>query len=246
MSELVELVRAADRLAVFSGAGISTLCGIPDFRGPDGIYQRLDADRIFSLEEFQADPAFYYTHARDFIYNLDEYQPGIVHRVCADLEQAGRLTGVITQNIDMLHQRAGSSRVIELHGSPASHSCSGCGNRAEFAQVAPVVKKGKLPRCEICRAVLKPDITFFGEMLPAGALDAAFELASQADLLLVLGSSLIVQPAASVPLATLAAGGQVAVVNRDPTSLDQRAVCCRQDLAEEFQAIGQGVLGYPD
>jgi NAD-dependent deacetylase len=233
------LIDDASAVAVFTGAGISTLCGIPDFRGPQGIYQQVDADRIFGLDQFQTDPGYYYRHAKDFIYGLLERQPGLVHEVCARLETAGKVRGVITQNIDMLHQRAGSRTVIELHGSPATHTCGRCGRQTTFAQVAPVVRADRLPECAGCGGVVKPDITFFGEMLPAGALEAAFALAQEVDLLLVLGSSLVVQPAASVPLATLQAGGRLAIVNLDPTPLDGHAVGRWEDLETEFRTLAR-------
>jgi NAD-dependent deacetylase len=239
MSELADLIQSAEKIAVFTGAGISTLCGIPDFRGPEGIYQKFDADRIFGLDQFQADPGFYYRHAKDFIYGLADRQPGLVHEVCANLEASGQVRGIITQNIDMLHQRAGSRRVIELHGSPATHSCPGCGRQTTFAEVAPVVLTDRVPECSDCGAVVKPDITFFGEMLPTGALEKAFSLAAEVDLLLVLGSSLVVQPAASIPLVTLNAGGRLAIVNLDPTPLDNRAVGRFKDLETEFRTLAR-------
>lgn len=239
MSNLARMIEKAGSVAVFTGAGISTLCGIPDFRGPDGIYKHMDADRIFGLDQFKSDPSFYYEHARDFIYGMGEKVPGIVHTVCADLEKQGLCRGVITQNIDMLHQRAGSAQVIELHGSPEFHTCGQCGIRTTFDLVAPVVRSGELPRCASCSAVVKPDITFFGEMLPPGALEGAFSLAGEVDLLLVLGSSLVVQPAASIPLATLENGGTLAIVNLGTTPLDRYATGRWDDLETEFQALAR-------
>lgn len=239
MTELAIMIENAGSTAVFTGAGVSTLCGIPDFRGPQGIYRHLDADRIFGLEQFRTDPSFYYRHAKDFIYTFQDRQPGLVHDVCADLEKRGLVRGVITQNIDMLHQRAGSRNVIELHGSPATHSCLRCGWQTGFDQVVPVIKKGSLPTCDDCGAVVKPDVTFFGEMLPDGALEEAFALAGSVDLLLVLGSSLVVQPAASVPLATLETGGRLAIVNLGATPLDGRASGRWEDLETEFQALAR-------
>jgi NAD-dependent deacetylase len=224
-------------VAVFTGAGVSTLCGIPDFRGPQGVYKTLDADRIFGLDQFRQDPRFYYENARDFIYNLQDRRPGIVHQVCAELEAAGNVRGVITQNIDMLHQRAGSVNVTELHGSPTVHYCLECGWETTFEAVAPVVQDGRLPACGRCSAVVKPAITFFGEMLPEGALDRAFSLAASVDLMVVLGSSLVVQPAASVPVATLESGGRLAIVNLGATPLDSYATGRWDDLESEFQAL---------
>jgi len=230
MSELAKLMENAGSIAVFTGAGVSTLCGIPDFRGPKGIYQHLDADRIFGLDQFRLDPGFYYEHARNFIYTLQDRQPGLVHTVCADLESKGLIRGVITQNIDMLHQRAGSRNVIELHGSPEIHTCLECRRKTTFDKVAPTVQAGRLPCCEECGAVVKPDITFFED---------AFALAGSVDLLLVLGSSLVVQPAASVPLATLESGGRLAIVNLGATPLDSHVVGRWEDLETEFLALAR-------
>ncbi len=236
--ELAELIRQGRSVVAFTGAGVSTLSGIPDFRGPDGLYRRLDADRIFCGDGFRDDPGYFYRHARDFIYGLGEHRPSVVHTVLAALEAQGRLAGVVTQNIDMLHQRAGSRTVVELHGSPSWHACPDCRGGAPFAAVAPVVQGGGIPRCPRCAAVLKPGITFFGELLPEGALERAALLAARADLMLVLGSSLVVQPAASLPWLTLRAGGRLAVVNRDPTALDGHAAWRGSDLAAVFTALG--------
>lgn len=239
MSELAQMIEKAGSVAVFTGAGVSTLCGIPDFRGPDGIYRHPEAERIFSLDQFRRDPSLYYKHARDFIYSLGDRIPGIVHTVCAGLEKAGICHGVITQNIDMLHQRAGARKVIELHGTPERHTCHQCGLQTTFEKVAPIVRRGELPLCTSCETVVKPDITFFGEMLPPGALDEAFELAAGVDLILVLGSSLVVQPAASVPLATLENGGDLAIVNLGDTPLDPYASGRWDDLDSEFRALSR-------
>ncbi len=234
---LAALLTGARSAVVFTGAGVSTLSGIPDFRGPDGLYQRLDADRIFALDGFLADPAYYYTHARDFIYGLDGHEPSLVHKVCAALESRGLIRGVITQNIDMLHQRAGSREVVELHGSPERHHCLDCGRETDFGSVVPVVRAGEVPRCDDCGGILKPAITFFGEMLPPGALERAGAWAAEADLMLVLGSSLVVQPAAGLPWLTLRGGGRVAVVNRDPTPCDEAACWRGDDLEAAFDRL---------
>jgi NAD-dependent deacetylase len=234
---LADLIAGGGTVVAFTGAGVSTLSGIPDFRGPQGLYRRLDADRIFDLAGFRADPGYFYAQAREFIYAMGDKEPSVVHRVLAGLERQGRLAGVVTQNIDMLHQRAGSRTVVELHGSPAWHACPACPGGAPFAVVAPLVRGGGLPRCDRCGAVLKPGIVFFGELLPDGALEQAAQLATGADLLLVLGSSLVVQPAASLPWLTLRAGGRVAVVNRDPTPLDGQAAWRGRDLAQVFARL---------
>jgi len=150
---------------------------------------------------------------------------------------------VITQNIDMLHGRAGSRTVVELHGSPANHTCLGCGAGETFAAVAPRVRGGEVPHCPACGGVFKPDITFFGEMLPEGALEAAGELSVAADLMLVLGSSLTVQPAASLPLLTVRSGGSVVIVNQDPTPLDNLALGRIPDLETVFDELEAALDG---
>ncbi len=241
MNDLVKLLQSASSVAVFTGAGVSTLSGIRDFRGKNGIYQEYDADRIFSLDHFHRDPSYYYRMTRDFIYNLDEKQPSMVHLECARLEQLGLVKGVITQNIDLLHQKAGSRRVIELHGSPKVHRCLRCNAEYPFGWAAEIVKKGRVPRCKHCDGVVKPDITFFGEMLPVGAIEEAAERASEVDVMLVLGSSLVVQPAATIPLYTLEAGGTLAIVNQGETPLDRHAEVRLDDLEDAFQQISRHI-----
>jgi NAD-dependent deacetylase len=241
VEELLDLWRRRHHVVAFTGAGVSTLSGIPDFRGPDGIYRQIDGDLVFDLAVFQRDPAVFFTHGRDLVYGAAAAEPSLVHAECARLEACGRLAAVVTQNIDMLHGRAGSRHVIELHGSPAWHTCLGCGRQVTFAAVRARVAAGGVPRCDDCRGVLKPDITFFGEMLPDGALEAALAEAARCDLMLVLGSSLLVQPAASVPLAAVRSGADLVIVNRDPTPLDRHATLRHDDLATVFGAISRAL-----
>ena len=232
MNELKELIERAKYCVAFTGAGVSTFSGIKDFRGKNGIYrqQNIDADKIFSLDYFLEDPSYYYTNAKDFIYNLDEKSPGIVHKVLAKLEARGLLKAVITQNIDMLHQQAGSKNVIEIHGSPSEHYCMDCGKTFPFQAICDIVKNNQVPYCE-CGGIIKPRIVFFGELLPEVALNQAFEAARRADLMLVLGSSLVVQPAASLPVHTLNHGGKIVIINDMPTLLDAEAELKYDNLA---------------
>ncbi len=239
MDELLELWRHAQRPVVFTGAGVSTLSGIPDFRGQDGIYKHLDVDRIFDIHSFLQDPSYYYLNSRDFIYNLHEREPSIVHRECARLEAAGRLRAVITQNIDMLHRKAGSRNVIELHGSPLEHVCVECGAEYSYTWISEQVQQDRVPRCTACGGVIKPGIVFFGEMLDETALGRAAAEAGAADLMIVLGSSLVVQPAASLPLLTLRGGGRLVIVNADRTPLDGLAACRCDDLAAVFARVAK-------
>lgn len=234
---LLDLINNKETIAVFTGAGISTLSGIRDFRGENGLYNDYDADRIFDIDYFKADPSYYYKHSRSFIYNLDEKEPNVVHRVIARLEELGKLTSVITQNIDLLHQKAGNRRVIELHGSPAVHRCLNCGATRSFEEILVQLESEPVPHCELCDGVMKPEITFFGEQLPVGAMEDALGEAARSDLMLVLGTSLVVYPAASIPLYCVNNDGEVVVVNKGETSLDQNATFHFEDLDEVFSFL---------
>jgi NAD-dependent deacetylase len=238
INELFRLIQQAKHLVALTGAGVSTLSGIRDFRGKDGLYKEMDAEKIFDIEYFMHDPSFYYSQAGSFIYNLDEKEASIVHLVLGELEQRGFLKALITQNIDLLHQKGGSSHVIEIHGSPRIHYCLRCaGVRMSFEEAAALVRAGKLPTCPKCGRVLKPAITFFGESLPADALREAVSESQQADLMLVLGTSLTVFPAASMPDYTLQSGGKIVIVNNMSTPLDRQAVLRFDDLGEVFNDL---------
>lgn len=247
MEKLIEAIKKSTCTAALTGAGVSTLCGIPDFRGPQGLYRNPDAERIFDIDWFDRDPAIYYRGCRELVYGLGDFTPGPVHRALKTLEDAGRLDGIITQNIDMLHQKAGSSRVYEVHGSPVLHHCRRCGAEKTFAEILRLIAANGgaaalgdpyVPRCA-CGGAFKPDITFFGEALPEAAFRQAQELAARADVLLVLGTSLTVFPAAALPQLTLRRGGQVFIVNAQATALDGRAAGCARDLAAFAAAIEQ-------
>ncbi|MDR0878149.1 MAG: NAD-dependent deacetylase [Treponema sp.] len=240
---LFQRIKKARHCVALTGAGVSTLSGIRDFRGKNGLYNagptgQPEAEKIFDLEYFEQDPSFYYKAAGSFVYNINEKEPSVVHRVLAALEQRGLLKALITQNIDLLHQKGGSRRVIEVHGSPQIHYCLHCaGVRMDFEEAAAIVHSGALPRCPRCNRVLKPAITFFGESLPMEALRDAGTEAQNADLMLVLGTSLTVNPAASLPDYTLRNGGDVVIVNNQSTRLDGRAVQHFADLGEVFEGL---------
>ena len=250
LDSIVAKVRSAKRLGVLTGAGVSTLCGIPDFRGPQGLYKQPDAERIFDIDWFDRDPSIYYNGCRELVYGLNDFQPGPVHLALKKLEDLGILKGIATQNIDMLHQKAGSSNVYEVHGSPILHHCRDCGRAKTFDEILAMLQTSQtiqtsqttqtfIPRCP-CGGVYKPDITFFGESLPEKAFAAAQELAIRADVFLVLGTSLTVYPAAGLPRLTLQAGGEVIVVNAQPTSLDDYAFGCFDDLKTFAERILNG------
>lgn len=241
MNDFAPLLDALDRAKTpvfFTGAGVSTLCGIPDFRGPDGIYRNPDAARMFEIDLFDEDPSFFYREADRLVYGGADIRPGPVHEALALLQKRGKCAGVITQNIDGLHERAGSSPVYAVHGSAALHHCRRCGDEKTFDEIQALRGgiPGAVPRCR-CGGVYKPDITFFGEMLPEAALEGAIALASRADLIVVLGSSLTVHPAASIPHYTLRNGGDLAIVNRGETPSDRLAFFRADDLAAFAEAI---------
>jgi len=238
IKKLYKLIKEAQYPVALTGAGVSTLSGIRDFRGKNGLYNDMDAEKIFSLDYFEKDPSFYYKNAADFIYNVDEKEPSIVHNVLGELENRGLLKALITQNIDLLHQKGGSKNVIEIHGSPSIHYCLMCpGVRVSFEEAAAVVHSGDMPKCPKCGRVIKPAITFFGEPLPADALRQAVSESQKADLMLVLGTSLTVFPAASMPDYTLRNGGKIVIVNNMETHLDKTAVLKFDDLGAVFEGL---------
>ena len=240
MKELLDALSKSRCTAALTGAGISTLCGIPDFRGPQGLYKQKDAERIFDIDWFDRDPSIYYRGCRELVYGLRNFTPGPVHKALKHLEDRGMLHGIATQNIDMLHQKAGSSNVWEVHGSPLMHHCRNCENPATFEEICQMLE-GKpdsfVPRCPKCGAAYKPDITFFGEALPEQAFSQAQALAMRADVMLVLGTSLTVFPAAGLPRLTLQRGGKLFIVNAQPTPLDDYAVKRYDDLADFADAV---------
>jgi len=238
VKELFDKITNSKHCTAFTGAGVSTLSGIRDFRGKNGLYNDPDAEKIFDIDYFEKDPSFYYKAAASLIYNIDEKSPSVVHRVLAELEKRGFLKALITQNIDLLHQKAGSSHVIEVHGSPKTHHCLRCaGVRMPFEEAAKIVRTGELPKCPKCGRVLKPAITFFGESLPMDALREATSEAQASDFMLVLGTSLTVYPAASMPRYTLATGGEIVIVNDMATPLDGAALFRFDDLGEVFEGL---------
>jgi NAD-dependent deacetylase len=239
MKELSNLIQASRYSVAFTGAGVSTFSGIRDFRGKNGIYNDYDADKIFSLPFFLIDPSYYYHHAKNFIYNLDEKEPSIVHRELARLEQKGLLKAIITQNIDLLHQKAGAKKVYEVHGSPTIHTCQKCGKEYEFKIIVDRLKKEPVPYCGDCKGIIKPNITFFGEGLDSTVLQGAFDEAERCDLMIVLGSSLVVQPAASIPRAAKKNGAILVIVNDQETPQDHLADLRYSDLKEVFEFLAK-------
>ena len=239
--DFLKMLEEASSAWVFTGAGISTISGIPDFRGAGGVYSNLwkgrRVEEILSLACFNREPELFYDWARGFVYRCDEYEPNIVHDCIAEWEGKGLVKGVYTQNIDMLHQRAGSSNVYELHGSPAVHRCRKCGHREDYSFAAPLVMAGKIPECVCCGNVMKPEIIFYGEGLDENMLSEAVENMRAADLVLCCGTSLTVNPAATLPAIALQSGAKLVIVNASPTPLDRFAAIKADDLELFFREI---------
>jgi len=241
----VTLLRGAQHAVAFTGAGISTPSGIPDFRSSEGLWQRVDPMEVASIWGFRENPRRFYDWIRPLALDMLQAQPNPAHRALARLEQAGRLHAVITQNIDGLHQRAGSRRVIEVHGGFNEMVCLECGWRGPAAPylTPEFLRSTDLPTCPHCQAVLKPDVVLFGEPLPAAAWQAAQEAIRRADVVLVAGSSLEVVPAGQLPYQAYRNGAAVIVVNRDPTPIDPHAAAVlRGDVAHVLPALADAVL----
>jgi NAD-dependent deacetylase len=223
-AKLARLVVEHQPCIALTGAGISTESGIPDFRSPTGIWAQFDPLEYATLGAFTSDPEKVWRFYAPRFSMLTEAEPNAAHRALAELERRGLLRGIVTQNIDLLHNRAGSREVVEVHGSISNSTCLSCGARYPLDDVLRLLEDGAgAPRCTNCDQVIKPDVVFFDEQLPEPAIDRAYELAGAARLLLVIGSSLEVWPVAELPLVTLRAGGKLAIVNEGPTSVDARA-----------------------
>ncbi len=244
-AKLADYIKASKYCVAFTGAGVSTLSGIRDFRGKNGLYTLPETDKMFDIKVFRQTPSVYYRLAKDFIYGLPEKEPSIVHQVLAAMEAHGTLKTLITQNIDLLHQKAGSIHVIEVHGSPLRHSCTHCAYTTDFESIVAVARTGSVPLCPQCSHALKPDITFFGESLPAAAIAEAQAECRKADLLLVLGTSLAVYPAALLPQITAQSGGSVIIINEQPTYFDDYSCLRYTDLQESFEYLRPFFAGQP-
>jgi NAD-dependent protein deacetylase/lipoamidase len=220
---LADLVRARQPCVVLTGAGISTESGIPDFRSPTGIWAQYDPMEYATISAFRRDPVRVWEFYAPRFEALTRAEPNEGHRALAELEGRGLVRAVVTQNIDTLHERAGSREVVEVHGSIREAECVACGERVSLADVIALLRDRSAPPCPRCGSILKPGVVMFGELLPVPAIDRAFDLAGEASLLLVVGSSLEVHPVAALPGTTLAAGGEVAIINRGTTPYDRQA-----------------------
>ena len=213
--------------------------GIPDFRTPgEGIWEKVDPMSVATIDAFHRDTRRFWEFYRPRFHALSDKLPNPAHEALAELERRGLLDAVITQNIDLLHRRAGSERVIEVHGSIATASCTSCAASFELEQVESLFDEDGIATCTCCAGKVKPDVVLFGELLPEDAMDEAREWCARADLLLCVGSSLEVYPVAGLPDLTLASGGRIAIITKSSTSYDsEAAVRLDGDVVEELGAV---------
>ena len=225
---------------VFTGAGVSTPSGIPDFRSPDtGIWNKNDPFLVASILAFKKKPEDFFNWIRPLAIQAEAAQPNQAHFCLAQMEKKGLVKAVITQNIDDLHQKAGSENVLELHGTAKTATCPGCGLKHDARDfIGKLMDEQDLPRCGQCDQVIKPDVVLFGEMLPMNVWESAQQHCLMADVMLVVGSSLEVSPANSLPEMSVKRGARLIIINLSPTFLDSRAeVILPLDVAEAMTGI---------
>lgn len=244
IGQLATWLRELSSTVIFTGAGVSTQSGIPDFRSPGGVWSKY---RTVYYDEFMAsaDARHEYWHQRAESHrDFAAAEPNTGHRVIAEWQQRGLVRGVVTQNIDSLHQLAGSENVLELHGTAREILCQDCAARFDAAPlVAEFLRTDCVPKCEQCSSDrLKHATISFGQSLPTDVLDEAAQWCREADLLLAIGSSLVVSPAADLPALTKRSGGRLAIINRDETPLDSLAdLVVNDSIGEVLAAVAESV-----
>jgi NAD-dependent deacetylase len=237
---LAELLRDADCAVALTGAGVSVPSGIPDFRSPgSGLWENVDPMEVAHIDAWRRDPDRFWQFYGDRFCSLFDKQPNGAHLALAELERRGLVRAVITQNVDRLHRKAGSERVIEVHGSIDYSVCVDCRGKVSLEHVMEHLRASDgAPRCPTCATPLKPDVVLFGEMLPDQAMAEAQSLALEADLMVCVGSSLEVYPVAGLPAMTHGGGGRIALVTQGPTPYDSEAeVKLDGDVAVELRAV---------
>jgi len=245
LEDAAELFRNANRVVVLTGAGISTPSGIPDFRSEGtGLWSRDEPLEVASLSTFRTHPERFFEWFRPLAGLIFNAQPNAAHMALAELEKAGVAQTIITQNIDMLHQKAGSKHVVEMHGTMQTLSCTQCYRKFDSSDfVQSFIEDGTIPLCPNCNGVLKPDVILFGEQLPQSAWFEAQNAARRCDLMVVAGSSLEVLPVAGLPMQSVDRGAHLVIINDSPTYINIRAdVVIKDDVATVLPDIAKRVL----
>ncbi len=228
IEKIAELIVDSPRIVVFVGAGLSTESGIPDFRSPGGVWDKYDPQEFYFQRflENETSREKYWQMATEMYESMKNAEPNPAHLAIAELERLGKLDCLITQNIDGLHFKAGNSqeKVLELHGTAMHVTCLNCGKRYDRGAIQMRIAGGdKAPRCDECKGLLKPATISFGQSMPAETTQAAYGHSAACDLFIVIGSSLVVQPAAQMPLIAKQNGAKLVIINRDETPYDQIA-----------------------
>ena len=223
-----QMIKEAGKILIFTGAGLSTESGIPDFRSPGGIWDRYDPSDFYFHKIISDEKARekYWKMSSEYWDVMKDAEPNKAHLAIKEIEDAGKLLAIVTQNIDRLHHKAGNSpdKIIELHGTGVTVSCLSCGRKYDREEIEKRIRSGvKVPYCDSCSGILKPDTISFGQALPQDKLSMAFKYASECDLCIVLGSSLVVYPAASIPSHAVQNGARLIIINKDNTPLDPDA-----------------------
>ena len=242
ISSASDIIKSSQKILVFSGAGLSTESGIPDFRSPGGVWEKYDPsdfyyDKLISDEKSREK---YWKMSREFYATMKDAQPNRAHKAICKLEDMGKLLSVVTQNIDHLHQKAGTSleKIIEIHGTAFSVSCLSCGKKYDREEIERRLDSGiTVPYCDVCSGILKPDTISFGQSMPQDKMAQALSYADECDLCMVLGSSLVVYPAASVPVQASRSGAKLIIINRDDTPLDIHADVVIHDSVSEVMTL---------
>jgi NAD-dependent deacetylase len=250
LQTVADWIARSKRLVIFVGAGLSTESGIPDFRSPGGVWDRYDPED-FDFGNFLASEKsreMYWRMATEMYEAMRDAEPNDGHRAIAELERMGKLDCLITQNIDGLHRKAGNSdaRVLELHGTAMHVTCLDCGRRFERDEIQDRIAKGEMaPRCASCGGLLKPSTISFGQSMPERETNEAYSRSASADLFIVIGSSLTVHPAASMPVVAKRNGAKLVIVNRDATSADSMAdLVIRREAGPTMAAILAVLKGF--
>ncbi|MHA1972686.1 MAG: SIR2 family NAD-dependent protein deacylase [Candidatus Hodarchaeales archaeon] len=230
----VELISKSKYIVAFTGAGISTDSGIPDFRSPGGLWERFDPQEYATLKSFLNHPEKFWSMHEELTKTVLQSKPNDAHRFLVELEKLGKLKSIITQNIDFLHSRAGSQRIIKLYGSGEEAICLSCNKTYLYSEFEKLIQeRGIPPRCPVCKGLIKPNVVLFGEPLPDGVYNKASTEVSQSDLLIVIGSSLSVYPAALIPQQAVRTNTKIIIMNRNSTPLDSYAdIVIRGSAAE--------------
>lgn len=234
--QLAELIKEYNNIYALTGAGISTDSGVPDFRSPGtGLWEKVDPIAVSSVDVLYNNPRLFYESGFSRFVKITSAKPNIGHRVLAELEQSGYLKGLITQNIDGLHVKAGSKNVWEVHGHLRTGYCLGCKKKYPFEELVQQVELNRIPPvCHNCHSMLRPDVVLFGDPMPTFFFELQHKIQMECDFMLVVGSSLVVYPVADLPRLTK----NIAIVNNQPTDYDPRSeVVIREDISKTLSGL---------